>query len=295
MPAPTSMTMTYTVTPMSNLTTTMTMTRLTEKSNGYHQRAKGQKVNAQHPYHQPIPQRKRLQPSAQEPQELTVPVLGQAPAPATILPVAAAVNNEALAMAKQLALNASESLLDDIPRLGQAIGPSPRARAMPMKASPLSQTLSQSRIPPPQIPPPQIPPTQIPPPQRHQPHASLPFDLNVHPNGVVPVPGRILPSSTNTPQIPPSKVLKSSWTSTKPARNQPPTLPSNDTAVIRAFPADERGICLICKTKHAFNGSCVNFHSQISLRLAIDSLRDHADHRAYRDMCINQLRQLTGP
>ncbi|KAI0893559.1 PHD/FYVE-zinc-finger like domain-containing protein [Annulohypoxylon nitens] len=227
-------------------------------------------------------------------------VLGQAPAPATILPVAAAVNNEALAMAKQLALNASESLLDDIRRSGQAIGPSPRARAMPMKASPLSQTLSQSQIPPPQIPPSQIPPTQIPstqipPPQRHQPHATLPFDLNVHPNGVVPVPGRILPSSTNTPQIPPSKVLKSSRTSTKPARNQPPTLPSNDTAVIRAFPADERGICLICKTKHAFNGSCVNFHSQISLRLAIDSLRDHTDHRAYRDMCINQLRQLTGP
>ncbi|KAI1091871.1 PHD/FYVE-zinc-finger like domain-containing protein [Rostrohypoxylon terebratum] len=221
-------------------------------------------------------------------------VPGQAPVPATTIPVAAAAHNEALAMAKQLALLASGSLPVDR-NMNQAIDPRPRARAMPMKALPFNQTILQTQIPPPQMPPPQMQPPKMQPPQRHQPHASLPFNINVHPNGVVPVPGRILPPSTNTtPPIPPSKVLKSSQTSTQSARNQPPTLPSNDTAIIRTFPADESGICLICKRRHISNESCVNFHSQISLRLAIDSLRDHADHRAYRDMCISQLRQLTG-
>ncbi|KAI0164322.1 PHD/FYVE-zinc-finger like domain-containing protein [Hypoxylon sp. FL1284] len=62
-------------------------------------------------------------------------------------------------------------------------------------------------------------------------------------------------------------------------------------------PTTEGGICLICKGRHPSNHSCVDFGSEISLRLAIDSLRSRSGQtnvQAYRDLLVRQLRQLTG-
>ncbi|KAI1778038.1 PHD/FYVE-zinc-finger like domain-containing protein [Hypoxylon cercidicola] len=98
---------------------------------------------------------------------------------------------------------------------------------------------------------------------------------NMNPNFVVPVP---VPSQT----------------ATAPANggHRNGALSSGPTS-----PLGEGGICLICKGRHPPNYSCVNFGSEISLRLAIDSLRAspiQPNMQAYRDLLLRQLRQLTG-
>ncbi|KAI1802183.1 hypothetical protein F4811DRAFT_421292 [Daldinia bambusicola] len=63
-----------------------------------------------------------------------------------------------------------------------------------------------------------------------------------------------------------------------------------------ACPVDRDGVCMICKTKHPFNFVCIDFSSEISLRLAIDTLRTGASlpHvQAYRAHLIERLRQLS--
>ncbi|KAI1462824.1 PHD/FYVE-zinc-finger like domain-containing protein [Annulohypoxylon moriforme] len=197
-------------------------------------------------------------------------------------------HSEALAMAKELATYAINPPWNDRRNMNQTVGPTPQARAAPTKTSPLSQTISQTQIPPPRLP-------QFP--------TSLHSHIGVlHPNGIVPMRDRIVPSSTNfphpipnvSPPIPPAKVLKSTQ----------PTLPSstnsqhsNGLITSPPFPTDERGICLICGVKHPINKTCIDFGSQISLRIAIDSLRVNGDKpnvRAFRDLLTNQLRRLSG-
>ncbi|KAI1204671.1 PHD/FYVE-zinc-finger like domain-containing protein [Annulohypoxylon truncatum] len=214
------------------------------------------------------------------------------PGPATATPspgstfVAATGHNEALTMARQLATHAINPSQGDHRNMMQTVGSTPQARAAPMKTLPLGQTMPQ---------------TQIPPPRRPQPHhTSLPSDIRLNPNGIVSMPGRILPSSTNLSRpisnvpspIPPPKVLTSTQTTMPSARNQP----LNGLTILPPFPTDERGICLICSTKHPTNKICIDFGSQISLRLAIDSLknREQPNVRSFRDLLFNQLRRLSG-
>ncbi|KAI1761621.1 PHD/FYVE-zinc-finger like domain-containing protein [Hypoxylon sp. FL1150] len=82
-----------------------------------------------------------------------------------------------------------------------------------------------------------------------------------------------------------------------------PTMPtsggqqSGASSNARTSPTNQDGVCLICKKRQPPSHNCVNFGSEISLRIAIDSLRTSPNQPnvdAYRDLLIRQLRQLKG-
>ncbi|KAI1402304.1 hypothetical protein F4819DRAFT_455197 [Hypoxylon fuscum] len=107
-----------------------------------------------------------------------------------------------------------------------------------------------------------------------------------------------LSSSSNLPltaPVPLQRVLKSTQCATPPTRGRPRK--SNNPNGLPNSPTSNEGICLVCKSKHPPNKSCVDLNSEISLRIAIDSLRTGGDQpniQAYRDLLTKQLRQLTG-
>ncbi|KAI0881702.1 PHD/FYVE-zinc-finger like domain-containing protein [Annulohypoxylon maeteangense] len=206
----------------------------------------------------------------------------------------ATAHGEPLAMAKELATQAINTSHDNHRNKNHPAGAIPQARATPTTTLPPNQPMSW---------------TQIPPPQRPQLHTSLHSNTHLNPNGVVPMPNRVLPSSTNishpisnaSPSIPSQKALR--WRTqilTPQPQPQPPppnSQHSNGLTTSLHFPTDIRGCCLICKAPHPPNRTCVDFGSQISLRIAIDSLRingDQPDIRAFRDLLVNQLRRISG-
>ncbi|KAI0842507.1 PHD/FYVE-zinc-finger like domain-containing protein [Hypoxylon sp. FL0890] len=118
-----------------------------------------------------------------------------------------------------------------------------------------------------------------------------------------------VPSHVPTLAQPP-KVVKSTQTSTVPSHahtlNQPPKVKSTQTTTTPStlnppisnppiWSIGVGGVCLVCKRQHSVVNSCINFNSEISLRIAIDSLRTEADSphvRTIRDMLVNQLRKI---
>ncbi|KAI2464457.1 PHD/FYVE-zinc-finger like domain-containing protein [Annulohypoxylon bovei var. microspora] len=209
------------------------------------------------------------------------------PAAAASTVAAAPEINKALTVARELTTSALKTPQNGHRDMTQMIGPTPQARAMP-----LSQAMAQ-----PQILPHQRPPLRF----------SLPSDIN--PNLVASMPGReqlltkpstkpstnLFHLTSNVPlPTPSSKVLKSTQITTPSTSNE---LPNGSSNTLSIFPIDERGTCLICRARHPADQSCIDFSSQISLRIAIDSLRVNGDQpnvRSFRDLLINQLRRLSG-
>ncbi|KAI1389568.1 PHD/FYVE-zinc-finger like domain-containing protein [Hypoxylon trugodes] len=158
------------------------------------------------------------------------------------------------------------------------------------------------------------------------PHPSIVKSNHIVPishHGQPPIAG-VLPSTTNIapPNLPPSNILKSSHTTVPRPRGRPRKYPSNnppkppsteqptkpspnvshDTSrnpsdnILASF-TGEGGSCLICKTRHPPNTTCVDFSSEVSIRLAIDSLRTGGDHPkvlAFKNLLINYLRAMAG-
>ncbi|KAI0387068.1 PHD/FYVE-zinc-finger like domain-containing protein [Hypomontagnella monticulosa] len=124
----------------------------------------------------------------------------------------------------------------------------------------------------------------------------------VNPNFVVSIPRRGQPPLPNTNPsftnahlpVPPSNVLRSTPTVNPPL---PAAQPSGFSKNFPILPTGEGGSCLVCGSKHTPNEYCVDFNSEISLRIALDSLRVRGDTpnvRAYRDILTRRLRQVRG-
>ncbi|KAI1380578.1 PHD/FYVE-zinc-finger like domain-containing protein [Hypoxylon crocopeplum] len=109
-------------------------------------------------------------------------------------------------------------------------------------------------------------------------------------DSIIPTPR---PFPNLTLPIPPSNVLRSTQTTLPATHRRPPNSPSGNVPMSSA---GEGGTCIVCKGRHAPNKTCIDFSSEISLRIAIDSLRisSQPNAQAYRELLVRQLRQLTG-
>ncbi|KAI0845998.1 PHD/FYVE-zinc-finger like domain-containing protein [Daldinia vernicosa] len=171
-----------------------------------------------------------------------------------------------------------------MPQPYQPVPSNPSQRRAQKSPAGISRPMPQTRVLPPQN------PLQPQPPLLH----------TRNPNFVVSIPRREQPSlagnspssSIIPPAISPSKVLKSNQAVEKATRNLNTSFRAPPTC-----PTDKSGICLVCKDKHHINKTCIDFNSEISLRLAIDTLRTSGDGpvvQAYKAHLANQLRRLSG-
>ncbi|KAI0108511.1 hypothetical protein F4814DRAFT_428309 [Daldinia grandis] len=104
------------------------------------------------------------------------------------------------------------------------------------------------------------------------------------------------PSSPSTalPAVSSFKILKSNQVAKKPTHGE---FLHSSLSAPPACPTDKDGTCVICKDKHAVNRYCIDIDSEISLRLAMDTLRTSGDQplvQAFRTYLANQLRRLSG-
>ncbi|KAL7623461.1 hypothetical protein AAE478_007143 [Parahypoxylon ruwenzoriense] len=189
-------------------------------------------------------------------------------------------HSQALAMAKQLATDALK-----------ASGKALQSTARPQDAAEkLRQLASQTRVPPPHNNNPNNNPPSVPPNRgvNHNFVVSIPHREQFPPAGAPRL-------SSNTPLPVPPKTLKSS--SQVPTQAMRGGLSNRSTNSLPISPTGDGGVCMVCRARHPLNKSCIDFSSEISLRLAIDSLRaggDQPNVQAFREFLIKQLRQISG-
>ncbi|RYO79140.1 hypothetical protein DL762_008307 [Monosporascus cannonballus] len=161
---------------------------------------------------------------------------------------------------------------DTVPAAPAIVGPSSKATVATApgivgQAQTVGTQTGQTRAPPPDV-------------------DVLPYSLNILPRQ------RMAPNSVVSilRHLAPQQVGSQHTTSSRTQPNMMPQAVSGN--------ANSGGnSCLICKKNHPTNGSCVNTNSEISLRIALDSLRtttgDEAAIRTTRETLAARLRELT--
>ncbi|KAI8957777.1 PHD/FYVE-zinc-finger like domain-containing protein [Daldinia sp. FL1419] len=115
----------------------------------------------------------------------------------------------------------------------------------------------------------------------------------------LPTNGNSQSSSTVTPAVSSFRMPRSRGTarSNEAMRPTPEAILNSFIAAPPACPRDKDGVCLVCKNTHPLNRACIEFNSEISLRLAIDTLRPYGNSahvQAFKLFLTGRLRQLSG-
>ncbi|KAI1085250.1 PHD/FYVE-zinc-finger like domain-containing protein [Whalleya microplaca] len=110
--------------------------------------------------------------------------------------------------------------------------------------------------------------------------------------------GAPLPFSTSNVPLPiPQRILNSTQTTMNSTPRAPQKVPPNGTTNnVQSGRGGDDKMCLFCSRVHPPSTICIDFNSEVSLRLAIDSLRaggDNPNVRAIRGHLTNRLREIS--